>query len=214
MMRNWDFREFRVWDDVPFLIRQERVPIWCVITSIQGYTDPMRQVVGLISQIRKYPAHRSHLHHPSRSVSSTTLPSSQNTKLSHPSLSLHAMIMSLHWVQYTLSAAYTECSIHRVQHTPSAAYTECSIHRVQHTPSAAYTECSIHLVQHTPSRAYTVVQHPPEIVCLPLILMITSWPLNVASASSVPPYTIDRHEAALQESSKVESCCHIPTVAS
>ena len=55
------------------------------------------------------------------------------------------------------------CSIHRLQHTPSAAYTECSIHRVQHTPSAAYTECSIHRVQYT-----------PKIVSRPFILMITS----------------------------------------
>jgi len=55
---------------------------------------------------------------PSLSFSFTTLPSSQNTKLSHPSLSLHAMIMSLHRVQHTPSTAYTEYSIHRVQHPP------------------------------------------------------------------------------------------------
>jgi len=48
------------------------------------------------------------------------------------------------------------------------------------------------------------VQHPPKIVCLPFILMITSWPLNVASASGIPPYTIDRHQPALHESSKVK----------
>jgi len=35
-----------------------------------------------------------HLHPPSLSFSSTTLPSLQKTKLSHPSLSLHVMIMS------------------------------------------------------------------------------------------------------------------------
>jgi len=65
---------------------------------------------------------------PSLSFSFTTLPSSQNTKSSHPSLSLHAMIMSLHRVQHTPSTAYTEYSIHRVQHTPSTAYTGYSIH--------------------------------------------------------------------------------------
>jgi len=113
---------------------------------------------------------------------SRTLPSSQNTKLSHPSLSLHAMIMSwhrvqayteysihreqhtpstacteysIHWVQHTPSTAYTKYSIHWVQHTPSTAYTEYSIHRVQHTPSTVYAEYSIHRVQHTPSTAYT-----------------------------------------------------------
>jgi len=56
---------------------------------------------------------------PSLSFSSTTLPSLQNTKLSHLSLSLHVMIMSCHRVQHTLST-----SIHRVQHTPSTASTQ------------------------------------------------------------------------------------------
>jgi len=65
---------------------------------------------------------------PSLSFSFTTLSSSQNTKLSHPSLSLPAMIMSLHQVQHTPSTAYTEYSIHRVQHTPSTAYTGFCIH--------------------------------------------------------------------------------------
>jgi len=70
------------------------------------------------------------------------------------------------------------------------------------TPSTAYTEYSIHWVQHS------------KIVCLPFILTITSWPLNVASASGVPPYTIYRHQPALHESSIVKLPCHIPTVAS
>jgi len=105
--------------------------------------------------------------------------------------------------ELTTSTAYTEYSIHRVQHTPSTAYTEYSIHRVQHSPSTAYTYYSIHRVQ-----------HPPMIGCLPFILMITSGPVNVASASRLPPDTIDRHQPALHESSKVKSPCHIPTVAS
>jgi len=86
----------------------------------------------------------------SLSFSSTTLSSLQKTKLSHPFLSLHVMIMSWHRVQRTRSTAYTEYSIHRVQ-------------------------------------------QPPKIICLPFILMITSWPLNVASAFCVSAYTIDRH---------------------
>ena len=57
------------------------------------------------------------------------------------------------------------------------------------TPSTAYTENSIHWVQHS------------KIVWLPFILKITIWPLNVASASGVPSYTIDRHQPALHESS-------------
>ena len=107
----------------------------------------------------------------SLSLSSTTLPSSQDTMLGHPSLSLHDMIMS--W------------------------------HRVQHTPSTAYTEYSIHLVQ-----------RPPRIDCLPFVLMITNWELNVASASGVPPYTIECHQPVPHECSKVTSPCHIPKFAS
>jgi len=75
---------------------------------------------------------------------------------------------------------------HDHQLTPSTAYTKYSIPRVENTPSTAYTEYSIHRVQ-----------HPPKIICLPFILIIRSWPLNVPSASSVPPYTIDRHQPAL-----------------
>jgi len=129
-MRNRDLREFGVRVNLPSPIQQVRVPIRRVITPIPGLPNPIRQVVPLISLIHSYPPHRSHLHPPSLSFSSATLPSLQNTKLSHPSLSLHVIIMS----------AYTEYSIHRVQHTPSTAYTEYSIHRVQHTPSTAYTK--------------------------------------------------------------------------
>jgi len=68
------------------------------------------------------------------------------------------------------------------------------------TPSTAYTEYCIHQV--------------PKIVCLSFILMITSWPLNVALASGEPLYMIDSHQRALHESTKVKSHCHIPTVAS
>jgi len=121
---------------------------------------------------------------------------------------------SMHRVLHMPSTAYTEYSIHRVQHTPSTAYTEYSIHRVQHTPSTAYTEYSIHRVQHTPSTAYTEysihwVQRPPMIVCPPFILMITCWPLNVASASSMPPYMVDCHQLAWQlEGEVTESHSH------
>ena len=45
----------------------------------------------------------------------------KNTMLSHPALSLHAIIMSWHLVQHTPSVAYTELSIHRVQHPPKIA---------------------------------------------------------------------------------------------
>jgi len=37
------------------------------------------------------------------------------------------------------------------------------------------------------------VQHPPKIDWLPIILTITCWPRDVASASGVPPHKIDPH---------------------
>jgi len=162
IMRNCDLREFRVWVNLPSLIQQVRVPIRRVITPIRGVLDPIRRVMtliqGLPNPIRRvvpvishahlYPQHLSHLHPPSLSFSCTTLSSSQNTKLSHPSLSLHVMIISWHRVQ-----VHTVYSIHRVQYTPSKVYTECSIHRVQNTPSTVYTEYSVHRVQHTPCTA-------------------------------------------------------------
>ena len=168
IMRIWDLREFCVRVNLASPIQQVPVPIWCVITPIQGLPNLIRQVVPLNSHIRSYSPHRSHLYRPSLSLLSITLPSSQNTKLSHHCLSLNAMIMRWHWVQ-----ANTMYSIHRVQH-----------------------------------------QHIPKIACHPFILMITSWPLNVASASGVPSYTIDCHQPARQESSKIKSPCHIPIFAS
>ena len=63
------------------------------------------------------------------------------------------------------------------------------------------TECSIHRVQYT-----------PNIVCHPVILMITSWPWNVASACSVPPYQSTATSQFSIKTSNVKSPCHIPTV--
>jgi len=101
-------REFGVRVNLLSPICQVRVPIRSVITPIWGLPNPIRQVVPLISHIRSYPPHRSDFHPPSLSFSSTTLLSLQNTKLSHPSLSLHAMIMSWHRVQHTPSKASTQ----------------------------------------------------------------------------------------------------------
>jgi len=114
IMRNWDLREFCVRVNLPSLIQQVHVPIRRVITLIRGLPNPIRRVVSLISHIRSCPPHRSHLHPPSLSFSSTTLTSLQYTKLSYPSLSLHVIIMSWRRVQHTPSTAYTEYSIHRV----------------------------------------------------------------------------------------------------
>jgi hypothetical protein len=53
---------------------------------------------------------------PSLYFSSTTGPSSHNTKSSHPSISRHAKILSWHQVQHTQSTAYTKYSVHWVQY--------------------------------------------------------------------------------------------------
>jgi len=176
-------RDFHVQVNLPSPIWQVGVPIWCVITSIQGVSNSIRQVLPLISHTDSYLPHHSHLHPPFLFFSSTTLPSLQNKKLSYPSQFLHTMIMS--W--------------HRVHHIPSKTYTNYSIHQIQHTPSTAYTDYSIYLVE-----------HPPIIVCLLFILVITRSPLNVASAFGMPPYMIDPNQAARLESLKVISTCHIP----
>jgi len=112
IMRNWDLREFRVRVNLPSPIQQVQVPIRRVITPIRGLPNLIRQVVPLISHICSYPPHRAHLHPPSLSFSSTTQQSSQNTKLSYPSPSLHAMIMSSHQVQHTLSTQDCLSSLH------------------------------------------------------------------------------------------------------
>jgi len=72
--------------------------------------------------------------------------------------------------------------------------TKYSIPHVQNTLSTAYTQYSIHRVQ-----------HPPRNVCLPVILLIGSWPLTEASASSVIPYTVNCLKGAFHKSSKVKS---------
>ena len=205
IMRNWDLREFRVRVNWPSPIRQVQVLIRRVITPIRGLLNPIRpllnpikQVILLISHSRSYPPYRSHLHPPSLAFLSTTLPSSQEHKVKS-SLS----ISPCHHHELTPSAAYGECSIHRVQHTPSAAYAECSIRRVQHTPSAAYAECSIRRVQHT-----------PKIVCCPFILSILSWPLIVASASSIPSYILTATSQFSIRASNIKWPRHVPTVSS
>jgi len=106
-------REFGVEVNWPSPIRRVRVPIRRVITLIRGLLNPFRQVVLLISHSRSYPAYHSHLHPPSLSFLSTTLPLSQEHKVKS-SLS----ISPCHHHELTLSAAYTEYSIHRVQNTP------------------------------------------------------------------------------------------------
>ena len=63
---------------------------------------------------------------PSLSFLFTTLPSSQNTKLSHPSPSLHAMIMSWHCVQHTPSASSTQDCLSSLHSHDYTLILECS----------------------------------------------------------------------------------------
>jgi len=115
IMRNLESREFRVQVNWRSFRRQVQFPIQHVLALIQGLLILIRQVVPLISHIRSNPPHCSHLHPPSLTSLSTTLPSSENSILSHYSLSLHVMIMSWHQVQYTPSTVYTQdcsCSLH------------------------------------------------------------------------------------------------------
>jgi len=134
-MRNWDLREFHMQVNLSSQRQQVQFQIWWAISPIGGLLYPIRQVKLLISHFWLCPPYSSHLHTPSVSFLSTTRTSSLDTKLSHHSLSFHAIIMSWCQVQH-----YTECIILRVQHTPSTAYTESNTCRVQHTPSTAYTK--------------------------------------------------------------------------
>jgi len=156
-MRNTNLREFRVRVNLPSPIWQVRVLICSVSSPIRGLPNPTRQFVPMISHIRLYPPHRSHLH-----------PSS--LFLVH-----NSTIIAEHKVKSSLSIS--PCHDHELR--PST-----SIHRGQHTPN---------------------------IICLPFILMVRRWPLDVASASGMPPYIIDCHQAARHERWKENSPCHIPT---
>ena len=122
-MRNRDLRDIRVRGNLPSPIRQVRVPFRPVITPKRGLPNPISQVVPVISHIRLYPPHRSHLHPPSLSFLYTT-----------------SIIITEHKVKSSLSIS--PCHDHEL--TPSTC-----ILRVQHTPSTAYTEYSIHQVPHT-----------------------------------------------------------------
>jgi hypothetical protein len=111
-------RECLVWFILPFLMWQVHVCIWCVIKPIRGLPNPISHVVPLISHSLPYPPHGFPVQPSSLAFLSTLLPLSQNPKISHPSLSLHAMIMSWYQVQHTMSTAYTEYIIYHVEPRP------------------------------------------------------------------------------------------------
>ena len=86
--------------------------------------------IGCHTKLSSVPVSHDHMPHSfsSLSFSCSTLQSPINTKLSHSSLSLHAMN-----AQFTQSTVYTEYSTHRIQQEPSTAYIEYILHRVLHT---------------------------------------------------------------------------------
>jgi len=90
--------------------------------------------------------------------------------ISIPHLSFSTIIEE-HKVKSSLSIS--PCHDHEL--TLSTAYTEYSIHRVQHTPSTAYTQDCLSSLH----------SHDHELTP------------DVASASGIPPYKIDRHQPAL-----------------
>ena len=89
------------------------------------------------------------------------------------------------------------------EHKVKSSHSISACHHHEFTLSAAYTEYNIHWVQHT-----------PNIVCRPFILTMSHWPLNVASASSVPPYQSTATSQFAIRASKVKSARHIDTVSS
>jgi len=80
----------------------------------------------MISHIRSYSPHHLHIHPSSLSVSSTTLPSLQNTEFSHPFLYLHVMIMSWHGVKHTPSTASTQHCLSSIHYHDHKLTPECS----------------------------------------------------------------------------------------
>jgi len=127
--------------------------------------NPTRQVICLISPI-------SHLIHIFCSI---------HCHLAAPFLINKSNIISL-YISFPWSQCIGIYSTHPVQHTPCTAYTVYCIHQEQHTPSTAYTKYSIHWVQ-----------HPSINDILSFVLSITSWPINVALGSNVPPYYTHRY---------------------
>jgi len=123
--RNCDLREFRSRVRWLSLVWEFRIPIRCVITPLWSPPNPLSQVISLISRISSDLPLLSQLHPPSLPSSSTTQPSSQNTKLRHPSLSL-----CMRW-----STVNTQNSIRWVLHTP---HTASSQQLLSSTPSQSH----------------------------------------------------------------------------
>jgi len=121
------------------------------------------------------------LHPPSLTFSSTTLPSSQNTKLSHLSLSLHGMILS--W--------------HRVQHTPSTASTQDCLSYLYSHDHKLTPECSFHFRRSS--------LHESSKVKSPCVIPMVASSLTDEVSPGTP--SIDRLQALIQSHSITDSKC-------
>ena len=139
-------RELGVRVNLPSRIWQIPVPNQFVISPIRGVPNPIRRDVPVMSHLRSYPPSHSHLPPPCLSFLSTTVPSSQNTKLRHPSPSLNEMIISWHRIRYPSSTTYTWYSIYPGQHTPSTASNQHCLsffhsHDYELTPECCVSFC-------------------------------------------------------------------------
>jgi len=199
IMRNCDLRESNVPVNLPSRIQQVRVSIQSVMTTIQGLSDQIRRVVSQMSLIHSYPLHCSHLDPLFLSFLCTTLPSWQHMKLSHPSLSLHIIIMSWHWLQHTQSTAHNKYGIHRVWHTltiESTKHTFSSLHSHNHT---LISKCSFGF-WHTylddwPHSNQLTMRAPMEHYCLQVLVQTCSITPSKCISKLIqllPPTSLDR----------------------
>jgi len=94
-----------------------------------------------------------------------------------------------------VSTAYTECSIRCVQQTPSAAHVEYHIQWIHHALSTVYNVYSVY-VRFTPSLQSENFKLPAE------------HDVSILFNS----VQIDRHQAAVLESLKVETTYYIPII--
>ena len=112
-------REVCVQVNIPFHIRQVRLPIQRVLTPIRGVLNLIRQVVPLISDIRLYSPYHSHLHPSSPfPIQDCTIIAEHLVKSSHSITPCndHELTPSTAYPKYSLSWEY---SISRVlQHPP------------------------------------------------------------------------------------------------
>ena len=107
IMRNWDWREFRVQVNLPIQILQVLLRIWRVITLMQGLQTPIGQVIPLSSHIGSYPPYQINLNPPF-------------LILVH-----NSTIITEHKVKSSISIS--ACHDHKLM--PSTAYSEyCSVH--------------------------------------------------------------------------------------